>query len=531
MSRRLVAALGLLLLFLFASYLHFWPHFMTANEGIRLYFVQAVVDRGVPTVDQVLERYRIRNCDRAVHRGHSTLDKAPGLSYAAMPLYALLTRAGLSTASRQIYLLYHLLSLGTVGLLSLLGLLWLGRSILLLTGSEWASVAGALVVGLATPWALYSTLFFGHLPAAALAAGSLYYALARRPLASGAAAGAMVLVETTTLPLALGLLALLAARERRAAPAFLFCAGGLPFAALQLLHNFWLFDSPFTFGYSKEAEPVFAAIHGTGVFGFTWPRAEALLGITVGAKRGLFFHAPVLLLGVLGLAVLGRRPERRLEAWALGLLALGYTLFIGTFIYWEGGASYSARHLLPVVPLLGVGLGALLAAPPAEPPLHPAVRSLLLPTLTVFSFVATFAPLLTFPHTSPDFEMPLVQLSLPLLLEGHGVITLGQLAGLSPWWATALLPLAALALLPPLLSRLCPPRALLLRLVIGVAGAAALLGLVISGEPAETPAALRERVRVECLLGYPFTGGARCVEAGGLFDLRRGACSLLPKKI
>ena len=65
---------------LLAYWVHFWPTFHAANESIRLYFVQAVVDHGTASVDTPRQRYGMSNVDKAHYQGHDYMDKAPGLS-------------------------------------------------------------------------------------------------------------------------------------------------------------------------------------------------------------------------------------------------------------------------------------------------------------------------------------------------------------------------------------------------------------------------------------------------------------------
>lgn len=532
LSRRQLLLGGALLWLVYGYFVHFWPHFHAANESIRLYFAQAVVDEGKPTIDGVLRRYHRTNVDAARTPAGLTLDKAPGLSYAAMPLYWVFSRLGLSTKVRDVHRIYYLLSLLIVSLLSVLGVYWLGRVVTELTGREEAGLVAAAVFALATPFALYATLFFGHAPATALLCGSLYMLLRGRPLRAGLLAGAMVFVETPTLLLGIGLGVFVLLRERRLTVALRFIAGALPFAVLQGLHNAWLVGSPWIFPYRYKATGAFAKVHATGLYGFAWPRWESLWGLTFGSQRGLFFHAPLLLLGALGLLLLARRRGR--AALALSLLALAHLLWIAAFVDWRAGDSFSARHLLPLIPFWAIGLGALFAE---RDTLAPRVRSILLTTGVAFftySLVATWAPVATFPYAPLGFTVPLAELSLPLL--GRGVLapSLASWAGLPAIAVLVLFAGLVAALLLWLLWQLRPGGvvrrpvvSLLARTLSGLAGGALLALLLLgAGRPDLTRASLRDSVLVHCLLEDAAYAATRCREAGGRFLPARCACRL-----
>lgn len=513
-----------LMLCLYSYFIHFWPHFHTANESVRLYFVQAVVDQRTPYIDGVMRRYQVGNIDAALHEGRKTLDKSPGLSYSVVPAYWLLTRMGVPTERSGVQHLFFLLTLLGVCIPALFGLYWVGRSTQLLTGDVWASWASALIVGLATPYALYSTLFFGHVPAAALAAGALYHLLARKPAVAGVLAGGMVLMEGSSVVVALGLgvFSLLQRQRPRDVVVFALCAS--PLIGIYLLHNAWLFGDPLVFGYARKANPAFAALHGQGLLGLGWPKAEALLGITVGSKRGLFFHSPVLLLALPGLAFLGQGGERRRQALLLGALAGLHLLWISGFADWSAGDSYAARHLILLVPLLGVGIGSLLrGASPGQS--NVLLTRWALPALLGFSWLAAWAPAATFPYAPQGFEMPLLQLNTPLLLSGHGSPSIGRLLGLPE----ALSPIGWLLLFAALVVVLflAPNRRpALLTMVKCVAGCGVLLGLLWAGRPEPTDRSVGDRVMVECLLGHRASAADLCHQASGRFHPQRCRCRL-----
>ena len=114
-------------------------------------------------------------------------------------------------------------------------------------------------------------------------------------------------------------------------------AGGLVWCA----YNFARFGRPFFVGY----EP-----HYTGA-GF--------YGLLFSPGASIFLYWPAILLCITGLVVLAR--ANRPAAWLLALPGLAVFLYVGWLLDWPGGRSYGPRYLVPALPLLSVGAGALVA--------------------------------------------------------------------------------------------------------------------------------------------------------------------------
>jgi hypothetical protein len=487
---------------LYAFPIHYWSTFHAANESIRLYFVQSLVDYRSASIDPVLERYAISNPDRVEHEGRAYLDKAPGLPLAVVPVYALLVAVGLSTEFVDLPYVYYVLQLFGVGIPALLGVWWVRALVWAWTDDERAATTAALITGLATPYTLYATMFFGHTTAAALAIGSLLQLERNRPIAAGGLAGAMVLVDTPTAVLAAMLGVCTGVRRRSLVRVVRFALAGLPFVALQLAYNTWLFGHPLTFAYSLKATAALAAIHDQGLYGFTLPRPQALWGLTFGAKRGLFYHAPILLLAPLGIHALVRSARNRANAGVLSALALGYFLWISCFVDWTAGESFGPRHLVPIVPFLGIAVGASLADPAIA-----ARARMASAVLVLASAVMIWAPLITFPYARLAFEAPVAQLALPLLKELHLGPTLATAAGFGV--GASLLVLVTLAI--ALLATVRPDWRLL---AVAPAGLI-LVAVLAAAAPGPTRDGRFGRMLAECRLGYPDSARALCWEEDG----------------
>lgn len=524
------------LVFCWSVFLHFWSDLRPANEQLRITFVQALVDHGDLSVDPVFEALhpgleddpgyaagtRHPNIDVAHYKGRFYMDKAPGLSLFVTPVYALLSAMGLHGPVEDWVLLGTLLTLLGVMLPALLGLLAVRQIVGRLGGRPEAAWTAALVVGLGTPYALYATLFFGHALAGALAALSCLYAIDRRPWLAGALSGAMVLVDTPTALLALSLGLATGFSTRSLKDLMRFAAAGLPFVALQLAFNATLFGDPFTFAYGFKVNAQFAAIIQEGVYGFGWPGMEALWGLSFGSARGLFFHAPVLLLGALGGVMAWRRRKSSGDAtfWprALTLMSLAYFLWIGAFTDWRAGASFGPRHLVPIVPFLGVGVGMVLSSTWVQLPKVGPWFQWLFPGSVAVGLLSVWAPALTFPYAPEAFEAPLFELSVPMLFRG-------QLADSWLPQAGAVIALGAAMMGLWIASRpAMGARWFLLTTLRAALAGIFLVGLLLASLSPPAEKAQREGVHVATWLGQCQVAEVLCKEQGGRALVRGNDC-------
>ncbi len=342
-----------------------------------------------------IDRDQATTCDKAWFGGHFYSVKAPGLAATALPAYALLGALDLRPKSPTT--LVWLLNLLTVVPSALILLLLTARL------ADWvepgSGTLAAVALGAGTLALPFATLWFGHLPSAALAFGAFFLlvrgkaALGDRRIdaAAGLLAGTAVLFDY---PLGLVAIALLvyaiATRGIRAAAAY---GGGaaIPAAAL-VAYNRWAFGSPTHVSYrdtvavsGDTGHDVIQSGH-QGFFGITWPSPHALAELLL-SQRGLLTLTPVCLLGAFGVVAL--RRHTRAEAWFCGALVAaflvynsGLTLpFGGPF----GGDTPGPRYLIAVLPFLLFPIGlAARAAPGATAALLAAsVGAMALATATV----------------------------------------------------------------------------------------------------------------------------------------------------
>ena len=218
--------------------------------------------------------------------------------------------------------------------------------------AAWAAAAGP-------PLLFYAFHVYTEVPSAAALAGALllverarFPASPDRGMARGAAwpaagagllAGALPWLHLKMAPACL-VLALVAGVRLRGAPLLTFAAAGLiPLAGLAVFqHSVFGSASPLSAygGFPRDAsgDPL---------------RAGA--GLLLDRSFGLLPHAPVFLLAAPGALYLARR---RLTA-ALPAMAVGAAVLAPVLVWrmWWGGQCPPGRFLVPLVPLLGVGVG------------------------------------------------------------------------------------------------------------------------------------------------------------------------------
>jgi hypothetical protein len=227
--------------------------------------------------------------------------------------------------------------------------------------APWPSALAALALAFASPLAHYAAGFLTEpLSALCLLLVALGLVGAGREgpgwpgaLLSGAAAGLAVATKVANLllifPAALWLLWLAWSRCRAGRPwRAVVAAWVLPFLAWLAAvgwANWVRFGSAWETGYGTEA----------GSFGT--PLLEGIGGLLLSPGRGLLWHWPAAVLALAGLARLARRAPAT-AAYAAAAFVLSLLLY-GRFYQWYGGGSWGPRFLIPVLPLLALGLALL----------------------------------------------------------------------------------------------------------------------------------------------------------------------------
>jgi hypothetical protein len=414
---------------LFVSYGYFYQG-AGYNQNSRFDQTRAIVELHTLRIDA----YQANTGDKSLIGGHFYSDKAPGLTLAAVPVWAAsriavhVIRRGSSKPEPLIDERY-VATVVTVGLPSALA----AACLFLLALDLGASVDGAgfaaIALGLATPFWCYATLFWGHAPSAAYLLFAFAAAMALRKshspgwdlgLAScvGLLAGWAVVTDFTAAPPAAILTVLALAhvwpdgRRRVFRVATGIAAGALPCVFVLMIYNALAFGSPIRIAYPSNVMVARLPWQRQGFMGVTYPKLNVLRQILVGRYRGLLPLAPVIAAAPLGLWLLWKRRTMRWDTLALTAIALYYVLLNASYSVWDGGWSYGPRLLSPALPFLCLPLALAWSRSGSM------LRSLLA-ALGLWGVALSLMAVSTYSMPPDSIKAPVSQLLWPAFRAGH----------------------------------------------------------------------------------------------------------------
>lgn len=368
----------------------------------------------------IIDRYAEMTPDKAQFNGHYYSDKAPGLSFLGLPVYAAInTMQHLDRPGLFLPYSIYMVSAFVVSLPSALLAILVLRFLLRIGITEPRAFATTAVMALGTLALPFSTLFFSHQTAAFLVFAGFYLLFMVKPTGglpatrlflAGLILGVAVLVEYPMVVMAVILLlyALTFVQPRRVVVSYLL--GGLPPALALMAYNSAAFQHPLHFSYFYEAN-TWAQIHQQGFLGLGLPRLSTLATVLAGS-RGLLTLSPVLILVFYGLWVMMRNDRWRAEGM----------LFLTSFsIYLLMTSGYKVpptdiwvpgpRFLVPVLPFLAAPLAFSL----------PRLRWLFAP-LAMVSVAIMFLVTASNPQVPPEISNPLFEWWLPGLLNRSQIV-------------------------------------------------------------------------------------------------------------
>jgi len=329
------------------------------NAVIRAYLTMALVDNMTAQVDQQVAEYGMP-LDRAEKNGHVYSDKAPGLSFLAIPSYGVIRLVErLTTVRVPFHIVVYLLRVSTIGVATIAVLFFMLKLLRECVDTDIAYFCTAIYL-LGTITFPLSTDFLGH-QAAAVFSFLAYYMLRRGMsefrsiliFASGLCAGMSIMTEYPTLLIAAALFFLLLASRPALSLSMNFAIGLAPPIAIVLLYHHLAFGCFLDFGYGHTQH--YFKILGLDTTGMgaalAVPSLHTLWQMAFSSYRGFFFFSPVMLFALYGLRLLSTNG-RRAESLMLSALAGSYFMLNAFMRDWEGGWSPGLRHLTPVVPLL-----------------------------------------------------------------------------------------------------------------------------------------------------------------------------------
>jgi hypothetical protein len=389
----------------------------TWSPASRLALTRAIVEDHTLSIDGSAAS----TGDRARASGHWYTDKAPLPSLFAVPAYAVQSvwnglhgavpsfralgtearpaeRVTVNATYQRALYVASVTTSGLSGAVLAVALFELLRR----RASPLVALAASELVVLGTPILPYATSFYGH----AIAGACLVLAVtlldprgvsgepgAAAVRAAGAclaiAPGSEYLTAVPALGIAVWFLAHRAVDRRRRAALDLLLGAAVPALMVAAYHTA-CFGSPFRTGYSFLVRPIFVEGHRAGLLGVRFPTWEALFGLLFGSRRGLFYIAPIALLGSMGLGVSAFRD--RDPAARIGLFSfLAMLLLNASYYMWWGGTAAGPRHLVPALGFLALGVARLLRSRRMRP-LVIAAGAVSLANVLVLTLVGLEAP-------------------------------------------------------------------------------------------------------------------------------------------
>ena len=471
-------ATGLVLLafgFLAVYFTGLFPPFMNPNELSRFQTVVSMAESKTFSIDEAIAALGDHE-DKSTWDGRFYSNKAPGLAFAAYPVYRALRVVLPAPTPDSSGRLLYLLRLLTVSLVCWLALRRFAARVESLGGHPAAAPLVTLAVALGTPFLFYARSFFAH----AWTASLLFLAwdllrkseerTARWPAGLAAGAGFLaawaVISEYTVAPIALLLALRAAARPDARRLAAFAMAAAVPLALL-LLYNAVSFGSPFTLSSAREADPAYAELAGKGIFGLGAPSLEVAWRYLADPARGALLFSPFLLWFFPGAVRWWRSGSDRADcAFTLAVVVVFFVVLTG-YPNWHGGWSLGSRYLLPAVFFAGHPIARALESPLS--------RGLFL-AAAVFSVATHFLLTATWVHLPPDLAWPAATSAPWFLQRGWIAQNLAALFGTSGA-VTLALPAVSTALAVLAVARVSRPTrpALPVALLVGVAPLVALL--------------------------------------------------------
>jgi hypothetical protein len=459
-----------LFILLLASYAYFFPRWAHWGQNSKLDLTMAIVDQGTFSIDD----YYHNTGDYALYKGKHYSDKAPGISFLGVPFYAIfkliaqtstvdqvITRLSINPAMTSTLReggtgllkekVYFAMAMSSVTFFAvsvpsaLLGAIlyrFLGR----LTTNSSHRILVVVVYGLATIAFPQSQGFSGRQLVATLTFSCFFllFRLKRGELSPhwlwlvGLFMGWSAITDYPTGLILVGLFvyAFFAVRQKRHLLALI--GGGIPPVLLAMYYNYSCFDTPMPVGYFYSE--LYTDLHYTGLLSLTYPKPDAIWGLTFSPFRGLLYLSPFLLLAVPGFWSMARQQSYRAE-WALCVWAvISFFTFNSSSAMWWAGFSVGPAYLNPMLPYLVV---------PIVFFLRDYVRRLwhwaLVGLLTIWSFLFVWIETIG-GQSPPDLTPnPLWTLSMPAALRGDIARNWGMLLHLRG--LVSLLPLMLLAAL------------------------------------------------------------------------------------
>ena len=395
----------------------FFIHWIGWNENSRLNLTMAIVDKGTLQIDD----YYNNTGDRAFFNGHYYSDKAPGLAFFTVPIYAFVKSitpdinlngttvhdpvdpaGGLIidvNPGPRMFLTMILSTFIASSILAALTAVLIFRILKYFTPDQKLRLLVPIIYSFGTLAFPLALVFYSHTASTFFIFLSFYILFwmnqekklkLKFAAIAGLSAGIAFLIEYTTFPFSIGiLLVILTFKNKtfRNKSILIFVTSFIVAIIPLFFYNYLIFGNPLEFGYfhldlkqfdvgfinknfgkNFTVDTVLNASKTEMLINFNLNPASLLYHLNVIIRvlfypyRGLLFYYPILILSLLGL--LQMYKTRRLLFITITLPFL-LTLWLVSmpYFHWWGGAIFGPRQLLPIIPFLMIPLASLRKIP------------------------------------------------------------------------------------------------------------------------------------------------------------------------
>jgi hypothetical protein len=466
-------------------YLYSFPYFegiRSANELPRIYLTMAMVDRGALNIDPELKRFQ-GSPDTSVYGGKHYCNKAPGMSFLALPTYIVMKAFNgwqPLESMAELRKAFYWFRLTVSAIPSLLFLLLLWRVLSEVVRSRPLRQLILLGYGVGTMSFIYGTLFIAHQLSALLVGAAFYLIWLKHRgrggrftfIAAGFLAGFGVLVDYQVAfagpPLFIYLLWRMGGTRNKAA--LQFCLAAAVPLILLLLYHWGCFDNPLKTGYHYLANPTFKKWHSKGFLGLSGFKFGAFANRHFSPNDGLFYYSPFLLLAFPGLVVMMTIKKDLRGEGLLCLVVIAFFIYFASALAFVSGWDVGPRYVAAALPFYVMPIAIFF-----ERFGKTALRLAVPLGLVVASIVIYGLCNAVFPHYPDGYSDPFFDVTVRYAFAGYIPYNMGWLLGLEG--IASLMPylalLAVLVVVP--LWKMLSPRKARIQLVTGSLLVAALV--------------------------------------------------------
>jgi len=340
------------------------------NQNIRICQIRAILHDHTFIIDTYKEDSKnpyfefVNSGDWAYYNGHFYSNKAPGLSFLSLLPFGLTEYCARhifpGSIEQQVFVSAVASNLCTVvlsGVLLCLLLFYVLNHFLHVSQTQ--SLLLTVCFGFGTLAFSYSTIFYGHVPAAFFCFLAFVLALAIKQketqnikltaLCSGLSVSCAVLIEPSCMCALIGIMGYFISFRAGRQSIFFFLLGCIPPALLQCYYNAACFGNPLASGYAYANPAVMFKVNGK-LFGL--PKPGAIIRMLCVPNRGLFMTSPVLVMAVPGLILFLKKRQWLSEALCCCSISCMFVVFVVSYYAWYHAATPGPRYMLPAFPFM-----------------------------------------------------------------------------------------------------------------------------------------------------------------------------------